>query len=257
MFILIFIILTTILIFSCKPQQEPPRANIRNNQSIPTSSSDTGVKFYPDEPDPGYETTEIGFLDRATYSITHFNPEKDSIAYLGYRTTRSGYVSIKLMRKNTEDFLLRTLVDCEWQDFGVYKIPWDGKDESGHFIDASKVKISFEGNFPDYRKEKSPGCKKLEIIPEQLEIRDEKRDLIRINYKIKNIHEKKDRTDYHLTFYIDYTKVGEQILKEDEDEFSHQWYIGNLPKGEHLLQVVIKDKKKRLGYASTLVERSL
>ncbi len=97
--------------------------------------------------DRGYLAFPMRIMNRSTYDAYHFDPETDGTAIISYSVSKSGWVRVRLVRRDNKEVVLRTIqqwTESHYDNQRRYEIVWDGKDATGNRIDPRQMFVLFE-----------------------------------------------------------------------------------------------------------------
>lgn len=233
---------------------------VLNDVHAETSSPDTELfKIHPPE-DIDYLKYPVGIMERTTYEAYNFNPYKDKPAKISYTVTKTGWVRLRLARRDDKSLLLRTLQDWTCSKYGTtYEVKWDGKDSSENIVDNKRVFILFEAKDQEDLKEHQRHPEKICKDPELKIIHPKAKDNVKGETKIVAIlpehHVVLDNeAGYEGRLYIDYNLSHKERFNKEQREFNFILNTTSIENGVHILTINIDDHHDHIGTASIILK---
>lgn len=117
--------------------------------SLCKADSERGPKPFQITPpeDRGYLRHPLRVMNRVTYDAYHLDPESGETATISYSVSKTGWVRIRLVRRDNQDVVLRTLqqwTESHYDNKKKHSVVWNGRDASGNRIDPKRMLVLFE-----------------------------------------------------------------------------------------------------------------
>ncbi|UCG59479.1 MAG: hypothetical protein JSU70_08190, partial [Phycisphaerales bacterium] len=90
------------------------------------------------------EATPIALLspvrvtEISTFGALSFDPKEKEFGEISYKLSRPAWIRIRIVLRNDEQLVLRTLVDWSKREAGKHVETWDGRDAAGHPINKTR-----------------------------------------------------------------------------------------------------------------------
>lgn len=95
-----------------------------------------------------YETARGGpghyLTDAEAITAFTFDPTKGEMGTISYTLTEPANVRVRLVDREDPELVHRVLISYEKQEAGVHEIQWDGKDDSGNYLDPMGIRVNIQ-----------------------------------------------------------------------------------------------------------------
>lgn len=210
-------------------------------------------------PDTGYQPFPVSIMNKSTHEGLTFDPSLGKPATISYSLNKSGCIRIRIVRRDQQDLMLRTLQDWTDQEFGKYEVKWDGRDASGNIIDNKKVLIIFEAR--DQGKGRLHHNHNKELCHDPKLIFETNPESVQ---KLKGVFDiwtafsgetpsDWDNKGYEVRYFIDYKPVKTERFEKGAKRFGFKIDTAGLCNGEHLITVNIDDLQDHIGSAGLMI----
>jgi len=197
-------------------------------------------------PDSGYWAYQVYIVDRSTHEVLDFHPELGETAVISYRLTRDGLIRIRLVDYQDTSLLYRTLQDWTYQDYGNYKLSWNGKDACNNLINNKRVQVKFYGYDSLHYYHKREWCHDYQIKGHLAESGKAEFTILSDLGYLNDV-------SAEVRFYLNERLVKTNTLAPRTAHFS---YDQSYPDMTSILRVVIDDGMDHLGTASIILLKS-
>lgn len=216
-------------------------------------------------------------IDKWIIQDVNMGLEPDGQWSFSYKVIEPAYVILRIHSKIPPFPLIKQILPRALKNPGTYKEIWDGRDESGHFVEYSTWQVSLRAEPVDFQPttEELEGAKATPPHPLAIGASHHLHDPLKcgvFNLKITNLKDGDVLQDtYNLALdtggfygytkdiglsiqvFIDSEKAGE-IERSFQEVGELSFYVpidvSQLPKGKHLLRAVIYDYANHYGTAS-------
>lgn len=209
-------------------------------------------------PDPGYEPFPVSIFNRCTYEVTSFDPYLGKPARISYGLSKSGCIRIRLVCRNQQNLVIRTLQDWTDQAFGRYELIWDGRDASGNIVDNKKILVLFEAK--DNIRYRHHLKHDIEVCKDPVLIIEGKQDTQRVKAIFEmltllppEINGFMKKNEVEGRYFVDYKLFKTERFKRETDRFDFQIDTRSLKNGEHLITVNVDDLNDHIGSAGVKI----
>lgn len=215
-------------------------------------------KIYITTPDPGYGPFPVSIINRSTYEVMTFNPYFGKPATISYSLNKSGCIRIRLVCRNQQNLVIRTLQDWTNKEFGKYELMWDGRDAVGNIVDNKRILVVFEAK--DHCKHRHhlghdiEACKDSALIIESKQYTQKVKEIFEMWTSLHpetNGFGKKDEVE--VRYFVDYKLFKTERLEKGTDRFNFQIDTRSLKNGEHLITVNVDDLNDHIGSAGVKI----
>ena len=215
----------------------------------------SATRLIPPE-DRGYLGYPVRIMNRSTYDAYHFDPAAGKPAMISYSVSRSGWVRVRLVRRDDTGTVLRTLQNWTLSNYGqTYELEWDGNDASGHPVERSKMFVAFEARDSAHdnihRGHSRESCLDPAIVIERLGVSSTAGAIEKI---VVVLEPEALNTDNLQTLegrlYVDFELVEKVLFPPGAKQYTFDFDTGKLAVHEHLLTVNIDDGQDHVGTAS-------
>ncbi|MBI5286019.1 MAG: hypothetical protein HY878_00315 [Deltaproteobacteria bacterium] len=218
-----------------------------------------GCKIEINTPDVGYEPFPVSILNRSTHEVMTFDPTLGKPATISYSLNKSGCIRVRLVCRNQQNLVIRTLQDWTDQGFGRYELKWDGRDVSGNIVDNKRILVVFEAK--DHCKHRHHLGHDIEVCRDQMLIIESKQD----TQKVKGIFKMRallppgtngfgKRDGVEVRYFVDYKPFKTERFEKGTGRFGFKIDTRSLENGEHLITVNIDDLDDHIGTAGVKVD---
>ncbi len=211
---------------------------------LAAGAADPSAKIAPPE-DRGYLRYPLRIMNRSTYEAYHFAPDKGELATLSYSVSKTGWVRVRLIRRDDHAVVLRTLSDWTEANYGRrYRVQWHGTDASGNPVDRRRMFVSFESRDSVsggiHQRHPTAHCR-----DPQLTIANSG------NQIVAQLDGSLPLPDaYRGRLYVDFELVEEVVFDRAAGTFAFDFRPGAFAPGEHLLTINIDDYQDHVATAS-------
>jgi hypothetical protein len=215
----------------------------------------SATRLTPPE-DRGYLGYPVRIMNKSTYNAYQFDPAAGKPATISYSVSRSGWVRVRLVRRDDAGIVLRTMQNWKLSHYGqTYQLEWDGNDASGNPVDRQKMFVAFEARDSAHDKihrgHSMESCRDPVIIIERSGAGSTGSAIEKI---VVAFEQEALNTDNHQALkgrlYVDFELAEEVLFPPGAKQIIFEFDTGKLAGREPLLSVNIDDGEDHVGTAS-------
>ncbi len=222
-----------------------------------TEPGTSAIKITPPE-DRGYLRHPLRIMNRSTYDAYHLDSTTDESAIISYSVSRTGWVRVRLVRRDNKDIVLRTIqqwTESHYDNKRKYQIEWDGKDATGNRIDPRQMVILFEArdstNGGMHKTHSDQNCKDPELTVSAPKKTGTIGGGVTFVVTLEGLpNTNGDASGYEARVYLDDKLIDTLRLPGSSRTFTYRVEPDILTKADHTITLNLDDFQDHIGVAN-------